>query len=66
MLFIFKLWRLAGREHAYLSPTVLLECGKILLVECEILGFEIWNWAQGIWNPESKFHCWRLESGTYS
>ena len=57
LLFIFKLWRLAGREHAYLSPTVLLECGKILLVDCEILRFGICNRAQGILNPESKFHC---------
>ena len=49
LLFIFKLWRLAGREHAYLSPTVLLECGKILLVE------------SGIQNPSSTVNDWNPE-----
>ena len=38
------------------------ECGKILLVESGILGFEIRVQFNGIrnptkdWNPESKFH----------
>ena len=38
------------------------ESEKVLLVKSGILGFGIWNTAQGIgnpskdWNPESKFH----------
>ena len=40
----------------------ILEDGKCLLVESRVLGFKIWNTAQGIrnptshWNPEFKFH----------
>ena len=39
----------------------ILESGihEILPVESKILGFGIWNTAQGIWNPESKFHWQR-------
>ena len=38
------------------------ESGKFFLVKSRILGFGIWNTAQGIrnptkdWNPEAKFH----------
>ena len=45
---------------------------KIGLMECEILGFGIWNTAQGIrnptndWYPESKFHWLILESSTWN
>ena len=48
------------------------ESGKILLVESGILDFVIRKTAQGIrdptddWNPESKFHWQRLESGKLS
>ena len=46
------------------------ESAKILLVESGIQGIRIWNTAQGNRNstnnrnPESKFHCERLESST--
>ena len=62
----------------YVSPHVResrfwnLGSGKILLVELGILGFGIWNTAQGIWNPindwnsESKFYWQILESGTWN
>ena len=48
------------------------ESKEFLPVESGILGFEIRNSAQGIrnpttdWNPESKFHCQRLESSTWN
>ena len=49
---------------------LLVESGilKICLVESGILGFAIWNTAQGIWNPtkdcnpESKFHWQRIRN----
>ena len=50
----------------------ILESWKFLLEESGILGFGIWNTAQGIrnptndWNPESKFHWQRLESSSWN
>ena len=44
------------------------ESEEFLLVECGILGFGIWNTAQGIrnptndWNPVSKFQCQRIRN----
>ena len=48
------------------------ESGKFLPVKSGILGFGIRNTAVGVrnatndWNPESKFHRQRLESGTWN
>ena len=44
----------------------ILESGKILLVESGILGFGIWNTAQGIWNPTwSRIQVPLLDSFTW-
>ena len=48
------------------------DSGKFLPVESGILGFGIWNVAQGVqnltkdWNPESKFHRRRKRDGIQS
>ena len=49
-----------------------MESDKFLLVESGILGFGIWNTAQGIrdstsdWTPESKFHWQSRQSSTWN
>ena len=46
----------------------ILEYNKFLPVESRVMGFGIHDSALGVqkpannWNPESKFHCQRLES----
>ena len=47
----------------HVQGTRIPESGKILLVESEILGFEIWN-PNNDWNSESKFYRQILESST--
>ena len=54
------------------SENQILESVKFLLMEIDILGFGIWNTAQGIrnptndWNPESKFYWQILKSSTWN
>ena len=68
------LWRAVSKQCgvAPCNGIRILESGKFLFVESEILGFGIRNTGQGVrnptndWNPESKFHWQRLESRSWN